>query len=168
MCTVWYSLTVYLRLSWGILINDDTMMMITMIMNIGTLELFYELDNPVSRSPNTFVFFFKYPKTNKSNQCNMTNGYWPSMDVTSAEPTGEVRRVRFGLSLRDCDQSIVILVHCIGEFMMTLCHCVIVIVTFSLWIENGWARRGGPPVNPTKLNLLTVLRFGWICFSPAF
>ena len=45
-------------------------------------------------------------------------------------------------------------------------HCVI--VTFSLWIENGWARRGGPPVIPTKLNLLTVPRFGWICFSPAF
>ena len=129
----------------------------------------------------SLTFQFRVPPTPSSSFLNIqrqtkainaiwptVTDQWPSMDVTSAEPTGEVRRVRFGLSLRHCDQSIVILVHCIGEFMMTLCHCVIVIVTFSLWIENGWARLGGPPVNPTKLNLLTVPRFGWICFSPAF
>ena len=71
---------------------------------------------------------------------------WPSMDVTSAEPTGEVRRVRFGLSLRDCDQSIVILVHWrIYDDIVSLCHCHcdIFVVNWK-WLSKAWRSTCNP------------------------
>ena len=108
---------------------------------------------------------------NIQRQTKAINAIWPTVTDHQWMWPRQSRQGRSGESGLVCHWDIVInplWYWYIGEFMMTLCHCVIVIVTFSLWIENGWARRGGPPVITTRLNLLTVPRFGWICFSPAF